>query len=194
MYRNSKQIMKTQTLYQNAILFATNKHLLINQKVPGTDLPYVVHLSNVAMEILIASAYTENFNLGLAVQVALLHDTLEDTSTSIEEITEIFGNEVAYGVLGLTKNEGLSKENQMLDSLQRIKKLPNEVWAVKLADRITNLQPPPSYWDMHKRIKYKEEDQIIFNELHEGNEFLSNRLERCIKEYERYINDYFIPS
>ena len=44
--------MEIQTLYQEAIKFATAKHLEENQKLPGTDLPYVVHLSNVAMEIL----------------------------------------------------------------------------------------------------------------------------------------------
>lgn len=43
---------------------------------PGTNLPYVVHLSNVAMEIIIASFNSDNFSLGLAVQVALLHDTI----------------------------------------------------------------------------------------------------------------------
>jgi guanosine-3',5'-bis(diphosphate) 3'-pyrophosphohydrolase len=44
--------MDIQTLYQEAIKFATVKHR--NQKVPGTDLSYVVHLSDVAMEIFMA--------------------------------------------------------------------------------------------------------------------------------------------
>ena len=76
--------MEAQALYQEAIKFATAKHLEKDQKVPGTDLPYVVHVSNVAMEILIASSHSGNFNLGFAVQVALLHDTMEDTSTNIK--------------------------------------------------------------------------------------------------------------
>ena len=46
--------MDIQTLYQQTIKSATLKHLKQNQTIPGTDLPYVVHLSNVAMEILIA--------------------------------------------------------------------------------------------------------------------------------------------
>jgi len=72
--------MLPQTLYQTAIKFATLKHVAINQKVPGTDLPYVVHLSNVAMEVMMANANTENFNVALAIQAALLHDTIEDTT------------------------------------------------------------------------------------------------------------------
>ena len=48
--------MDIQTLYQKTILFAAEKHK--TQKVPGTDLTYIVHLSDVAMEILIASKTT----------------------------------------------------------------------------------------------------------------------------------------
>src|SRR5687767_6146824 len=139
--------MEVQALYQEALKFATAKHLEKDQKVPGTDLPYVVHLSNVAMEIIVAAANSNNFNLGFAVQVALLHDTLEDTSTDFQELENKFGIEIAKAVSALTKNSELPKEQRMHDSLTRIKKLQSEVWAIKLADRITNLQPPPVHWD-----------------------------------------------
>ena len=55
----------------------------------------------------------------------------------------------------------LPKDQQIIDSLSRIKKLPIEVWAVKLADRITNLQPPPSYWTTEKRKKYLDQAKLI---------------------------------
>lgn len=42
--------MEIQSIYQETIKFATARHLAQNQTIPGTDLPYVVHLSNVAME------------------------------------------------------------------------------------------------------------------------------------------------
>ena len=54
-------IMEIQSIYQQAIKFAALKHSEIQQTIPGTDLPYVVHLSNVAMEILIASHNTSDF-------------------------------------------------------------------------------------------------------------------------------------
>ncbi len=184
--------METQTLYQKAIKFATSKHLEKEQKVPGTDLPYVVHLSNVAMEILIASSHTDNFNLGFAVQVALLHDTIEDTSATFDELKNIFGVEIANAVSALTKNESLPKENQMQDCLQRIKKLQKEVWAVKLADRITNLQPAPSHWDKEKKINYKNEARTILNELQYGNNFLAIRLNTSIELYENFDIDNLV--
>ena len=178
--------MDIQTLYQDAIKFAASRHSEIDQKVTGTNLPYIVHLCNVAMEIMIASDHSKDFNLGLAIQVALLHDTVEDTKTTKDELLIIFGNSVAEGVLALTKDESLPKDVQMLDCFNKIKKQNKEIWAVKLADRITNLQPPPSSWDYHKKMKYQEESRVIWNELKYGNEYLAKRLLMKIDEYSSY--------
>ncbi len=177
--------MEVQTLYQRALRFAAEKHLI--QKVPGSEHPYVVHLSNVAMEILVAAPHSHNFDLPQAIQIALLHDTLEDTDSGFEELGSYFGVSVAEGVAALTKNAVLPKEEQMQDSLLRIKKMPKEVWAVKLADRITNLQIPPAHWDQAKKIKYQQEAQLIWDALHEGNSFLAHRLSTLIGEYGNYF-------
>lgn len=179
--------MITQTLYQEAIKFAAAKHLKMEQKVPGTDLPYVVHLSNVAMEILIAGSNTPDFNLAFAVQVALLHDTIEDTETDFQEIENKFGIEIANAVSALTKNIELPKDQQMHYSLMRIKKLPSEVWAVKLADRITNLQEPPKHWDTSKKIAYQKEALHILHHLKDANKHLEQRLKEKITDYEQYF-------
>lgn len=180
--------MDVQTAYQKTIIFAAKKHLESNQTITDSDLPYVIHLSNVTMEILTASNHTDNFDLNFAVQVALLHDTLEDTNTTFEELETEFGFEIAEGVSALTKNANLPKEEKMLDSLSRISKLRKEVWAVKLADRITNLQKPPRIWDNPKRINYKKEALIILEKLKGGNSYLENRLQTKIEEYEQYLD------
>jgi guanosine-3',5'-bis(diphosphate) 3'-pyrophosphohydrolase len=180
--------MDIQTLYQDAIKFAASRHSEIDQKVPGTNLPYIVHLCNVAMEIMITANFSKDFNLGLAIQVALLHDTVEDTKTTKDELLIIFGNSVAEGVLALTKDENLPKDAQMLDCLSKIKKQNKEIWAVKLADRITNLQPPPSDWSDQKKLKYQDESRVILDELKYGNEYLAKRLLMKIEEYGSYCN------
>lgn len=175
--------MEAQTVYQDVIKYAALKHTEAGQTIPGTTLPYVVHLSNVAMEILIAGQQTDDFNLPFAVKLALLHDTLEDTNTTFEELEQRFGEAVALGVAALTKNGELSKIEKMTDSLQRIKMQSKEVWAVKLADRITNLQPPPAHWDAAKIAAYKVEAEIILKELKGGNAYLESRLTEKIKQY-----------
>ena len=149
----------------------------------GTELPYVVHLSNVAMEILVAASQTRDFDLIYAVQLALLHDTIEDTETTFDEIKDLFGEDIAKAVLALSKNEELLKDKQVPDSLRRIKELRKEVWAVKLADRITNLQPAPPEWSDQKRIEYIRDANMILDELRDGNRYLSKRLEAKISEY-----------
>lgn len=178
-----------QSVYQKTILFAAEKHAKINQMIPGTSIPYAVHLSNVSMEIMLAYQKTDNFNLKLAIQAALLHDTLEDTylHTTEDELEEKFGLAILACVKALTKNTKLPKDQLMADSLNRIKKMPIEIWAVKLADRITNLQPPPVHWDNEKKVAYREEAKLILNELKAGNEYLAKRLETKIEEYLIYI-------
>ena len=180
---NEHKQQEVQTLYQEAIKFATAKHQEKGQKVKGTELPYVVHLSNVAMEILVTASQTRDFDLIYAVQIALLHDAIEDTETTFDEIKDLFGEEIAKAVLALSKNEELPKDKQVPDSLSRIKELKKEVWAVKLADRITNLQPAPPEWSDQKRIEYLKDADIILDELRDGNQYLAKRLESKISEY-----------
>ena len=157
--------------------------------MPGTKLPYVVHLSNVVMEILVAALYTEEYDLDFAVQVALLHDIIEDTATTYDELAEHFGSKVADGVLALTKNKELPAERQNGESLERIQKLQKEVWAVKLADRITTLQPPPFTWNKKKISEYREEASLILHTLKGGNKYLAERLEAKINFYDGFILD-----
>lgn len=132
--------MNSQSTFKSALLIAAIKHN--GQKLPGTKLPYIVHVTNVALEVVAASNHTPGFDVNFAVTVALLHDTIEDTGTVYNDVKDRFGERVAAGVLALTKFSNLEKSHQMEDSLRRIKVLEKEVWAVKLADRITNLEAP----------------------------------------------------
>jgi guanosine-3',5'-bis(diphosphate) 3'-pyrophosphohydrolase len=186
--------MDLQTIYQDTLKYATAKHQEKNQTVPGTNLPYNVHLCNVAMEIMIAGFNTPGFDTAFTVQVALLHDTLEDTATSFGELENKFGTETARAVSALTKNAELPKQEQMQDCLARIKKLQKEVWAVKLADRITNLQEPPSAWDIVRKVNYHAESKTIHDALVSANEYLAKRLAKKIIAYETFFTSKQVPS
>ena len=121
------------------------------QKYGGQDkdekVEYLNHIGSVTFEILAAVSEDKALNADLAIKCAMLHDTIEDTDFSYEKAQDLFGKQVADGILALTKNETLSsKKAMMLDSLERIKQQPKEVWAVKMADRISNLYAPPYYF------------------------------------------------
>ncbi len=182
-------IMKTwdQEAYLKAWNYASNIHN--GQKIPGADIPYINHLGLVTMEATAAIANDGNIdNPDLLVLCALLHDSIEDTSTTYDDIKSEFGVEIANGVLALTKNKDLpSKAEQMKDSLNRIKQQPVAVWMVKLCDRITNLQPPPKHWNKEKISKYRDEAIFILDQLGETNKFLAQRLQMKIDGYEQYL-------
>ena len=54
---------------------------------------------------------------------------------------------------------------------------------MKLADRITNLQPPPAHWTKKKVAAYKKEARLILAELGEASDYLSERLAEKIRNY-----------
>lgn len=162
--------------------FAAHAHR--TQQVPGRDLPYIVHLGAVSMEILIAHQSRPFDRPVLAVQCALLHDTLEDTQTDESELISAFGTDVAAGVRALTKEPSAGLSDAMTDSLRRIRQQPAEVWAVKLADRISNLGQPPPHWTGEKISRYRAEAKVILDTLGEGNEFLAKRLADRIAAYQ----------
>jgi len=171
--------------YVAALELAATKHAA--QKVPGSELPYLVHVVTVAAELIASFAAMTQLDEDLAVQCALLHDTIEDTGTSRDEIAAKFGDAVAAGVSALSKDASLPKPEQMADSLRRIREQPREVWMVKLADRITNLSESPHYWTRDKRIAYRDEAIVIADALGSASPALDGRIRGRIADYARFF-------
>jgi len=174
----------SQAKYIQALKFAAGVHR--GQTIPGSDLPYVVHAAMVAMEVLAVLAREDGLDGDLAVQCALLHDVIEDAGVSHANIAAAFGPAVADGVLALSKNGSLeSKTQRMADSLKRIEQQPKEVAIVKLADRITNLQPPPEEWyGIEGKVEaYRDEGRVILRELGGASPYLSARLRNKLHQY-----------
>jgi DNA-directed RNA polymerase specialized sigma24 family protein len=87
--------------------------------------------SKISIWIIIAYRENNDFDVEYEVQLALLHDTLEDTETEYTELAEKFGKRIAIGVQALTKNENpITKKAKMTDSLNRINALEKEVGMV----------------------------------------------------------------
>ena len=144
---NSKKV-------NDAIFFATDKHKGQVMKQPE-NMPYSAHFFGVAMNaIQLAAQSKEPIDWDLLICSAILHDTLEDTSATKEELEQIFGKEIADGVDALTKNESLPHEQQMADSIARIKKQPREIAIVKISDRMFNIRDRVETWDKEKQEQF----------------------------------------
>jgi len=178
------------TIVQQAWHFASKKHKgqVYGGKSEARQVEYLSHIGSVVFELMNCFAHERAGNQELALCCALLHDTIEDTSASYDEIMGIFGITVADGVMALSKNDSIScKDEKMMDSLARIKTQPPEVWMVKLADRICNMQEPPKEWSFDKKQQYLKEADMINSELKNASKWLSDRLQGKMKKYESYL-------
>ena len=181
--------MFSQENYIEILNFAAIAHG--EQKTPK-GLPYLAHITCVAMEVINAceKSKLDEKKTNLAISCALLHDVIEDTNISYNELYVKFGEEIANGVEALTKDKTLSsKQEQMRDSIERLLTQSYEVQMVKLADRITNLTIPPKHWDNEKIKAYQKEASFILSCLGNSNIYLAQRLKEKIEEYKKYIKD-----
>ncbi len=141
--------------FARALDFAAHKH--IDQRRKGVRAePYVNHLSEVAL--LVAEA-TEGKD-SVSVIAALLHDTLEDTDASYEEIERLFGEEVVRVVAETTDDKRMSKAERKQHQIDAAPTASNRAKLVKLADKVSNLRSmaasPPADWPLSRKIEYFE--------------------------------------
>jgi (p)ppGpp synthase/HD superfamily hydrolase len=177
----------SQERYLAAMRFAAEAHGA--QRFSGTELPYLLHVALVTMEVVAALRVEPDHDQDLAVQCALLHDVVEDTPVGLERVREVFGPAVAAGVSALSKDDRLPKDAQLPDSLDRILAQPPEVAMVKLADRITNLQQPPGHWTRAKIEEYARQAALIHRRLGAASPTLAARLAAKIEAYPGFTPD-----
>ena len=126
------------TLLNKAITFAVRAHE--GQFRKGTQIPYILHPLEAAA---IVGTMTENDEI---LAAAVLHDVVEDTETTVEEIRELFGKKVAEYVSAESedKREGLSAEStwkiRKQETLNHLKSVPKEVKIITLGDKLSNIR------------------------------------------------------
>ena len=135
-----------------AAAFAAERHR--DQRRKGQDAsPYINHplaLANLLSEC------GEHDPTVLAA--ALLHDTVEDTGTTIEEIRQAFGAQVAAIVAEVTDDKSLPKAERKRLQIEHAAHLSVPARLVKLADKICNLRDmnssPPVGWSLQRKSEY----------------------------------------
>ncbi len=136
-----------------ALDFAARKHAHQRRKGIRAE-PYINHLTEVAL--LLAEA-TDGSDRAL-VMAGLLHDTVEDTETSLPELEASFGPDVASLVAEVTDDTGLSREERRLRQVQSAPGKSVRARMIKLADKIANLhsilESPPVGWSGRRKHEY----------------------------------------
>ena len=162
-----------------AINFAAKKHS--TQKRKGADeQPYINHPLEV-LNLLINVGKIEDYNVLIA---AVLHDTIEDTETTKEEITELFGADVCEMVLEVTDDKSLPKAERKQKQIEHAPHLSRGARYIKLGDKISNIRDvsenPPDGWSDERRLEYVEWGEKVIGGLRGVNENLENYFDELV--------------
>ena len=117
---------------QKAIIYATLKHE--GQKRKSTNIPYIVHPMEV-MQILTELRCTEN-----VIVAGILHDTLEDTDATPEEIKQLFGADVLSIVQGESEDKSKTWKERKAATIERLKGDNPATKLVCFADKLSNIR------------------------------------------------------
>ncbi|MGH3426732.1 MAG: HD domain-containing protein [Mycobacteriales bacterium] len=133
--------------------FAAVRHASKRRKGQAAE-PYINHLTEVAELVARATRGTDPD----IVIAAVLHDTVEDTDATLEELETSFGERVAGLVGEVTDDKSLPKQTRKDLQVERAGHASRGAQIVKLADKISNLrslaQSPPHDWDEARRREY----------------------------------------
>lgn len=133
--------------------FAADKHRMQRRKDVDAS-PYINHPIALA-HILCSEGMVNETNVLIA---ALLHDTVEDTETSFQELQREFGPAIANIVAEVTDDKSLPKEERKRLQVAKAATKSREAKLVKLADKISNLRDiaaaPPADWSIERRERY----------------------------------------
>lgn len=169
-----------------AISFAAKKHS--TQKRKGADeQPYINHPLEV-INLLANVGKIEDYNILIA---AVLHDTVEDTETTEEEITDFFGADVCGMVLEVTDDKSLPKAERKQKQIEHAPHLSNGAKCIKLADKISNIRDvsenPPDGWSETRRREYVEWGEKVVAGLRGANENLEKHFDELVEKAKEKI-------
>lgn len=137
----------------DALEFAAHKHRDQRRKDVHAS-PYINHPIALAHVLAVEAAIDDEKTL----IAAILHDTIEDTETTFEELRERFGLKVAEIVAEVTDDKSLPKLRRKELQIEHAPHLTRRAKLVKLADKICNLRDmaahPPHDWPLARRREY----------------------------------------
>ena len=147
-----------------ALAFAAHKHRDQRRKNVESS-PYINHPIELASILSNEGGFTSSD----LICAALLHDTIEDTQTTAEELSELFGEKITQVVLEVSDDKMLPKEDRKRLQIEHADTLSDHAKLVKLADKICNLRDmahsPPANWSLVRRREYFDWSKQVVDRL-----------------------------
>ena len=170
----------THTLILKAAQFAAEKHRDQRRKDKNAS-PYIIHPISVALAITQIGGVDDPETLA----AALLHDTLEDTETTPEELEAEFGKKVCEYVLDVSDDKTLPKDERKRRQIEHAKKISKGAALIKLGDKISNvtdvINSPPEDWDINRRKEYLDWAEKVIDNCPKVNDRMENKFQEIIK-------------
>jgi len=165
-----------------AAKFASDKHASQKRKGAAAE-PYINHLIEVA-ELIAGSSEQLDTNL---VMAGLLHDTVEDTDTTDDELERIFGSDIAALVAEVTDDKSLPKEARKEKQVASAPHKSVRAQVIKLADKISNLRSvlasPPATWSADRKREYFAWARRVVDALSAPNQVLKAEFDKTYAQF-----------
>jgi len=163
-----------------AIVFAAHKHRDQRRKDESAS-PYINHPIALA-NFLANEGGIDDERVLIA---AILHDTIEDTETTEQELVREFGQEIASIVLEVTDDKSLPKSERKRLQIEHAASLSRRAKLVKLVDKVCNLrdiaETPPADWTLERRQEYFDWAKAVVDGLRGANPSLEHIFDETYK-------------
>ena len=173
--------MKDIALLLYAIRFAAHKHRYQRRKDEDAS-PYINHPIEVAETIARVGGVSDLATLLAAV----LHDTVEDTATTPEDLEQAFGPDVRLLVEEMTDDKGRPKEIRKELQVEHAPRLSLRAKQIKIADKICNIHDvthtPPPKWSLERRREYLQWAARVVEGCRGSNPGLENYFDEKLQE------------
>ena len=157
------------SLLFKALSFSAEKHTKQRRKDIDKT-PYINH--PISLANILAQRWVIDENVLCA---AILHDTIEDTETTVGELQDHFGEKITSIVLEVTDDKSLEKSVRKQKQVEHAATISHEAKLVKLADKIANItdiiNTPPVDWSSDRKKEYFDWAKAVVDNLrgaHQG--------------------------
>ena len=173
-------------LLLRVLRFASQKHKDQRRKDKERS-PYINHPIDVAERVWNHGAF-HNIN---AVCAALLHDTVEDTDTTFEELESLFGKEITDIVREVTDDKSLPKAERKQAQIDHGPGLSTAAKHIKLADKTSNVtdmhRSPPPDWSKERRGEYLDWTKTVVDTIAGTNEHMEKEFREIQSEAKKGV-------